>query len=305
MMKRILPLLMLIGVITFSGCIGQTTQKQTGSNGLIINDFSLSPPDMITGESTELYIEVQNVGGDTAYLKKITVFGVDTRDSATASDLQWGTSKSFTENLNEELVPPDPSTGFEGDFYSDSWTLQAPTGVKAETSYDFGTRVEYSYTTTFTGFIRLMEDNYLKTLPREERDNIQKVGGVVNPSITAGPLSVAAASGRHFIIRTSDAAGDRMIKFKVTNVGSGFPYGADVNANLYQVTITSLTTDLHACDSNITLSKGKTGMFSCNMTIPSATDFSGKKKVDKAFALKITYNYFLDSSVSATVKPGV
>jgi hypothetical protein len=302
MMKRILPLLMLIGVIVLSGCVGQDGTQPTGTNGLIIKDFSFSPPGVITGESTELYIEVQNVGGDTAYLKKITVFGVDT--ASTANELQWGSSKSFAVNLAEDLIPPDPSTGFEGDFYPDSWPLQAPTGVKAKTSYDFGVRVEYSYTTTFTGFIRLMEDNYLKTLPREERDTIQKVGGVVNPSITAGPLSVAAASGRHFIIRTGDNSSDRTIKFKITNVGSGFPYGNDINANLYQVTITSLTQGLFDCDNNVTLSKGKTGMFSCQISTPSATDFSGKNKLDKAFALKLTYNYFLDSSASIIVTPG-
>jgi hypothetical protein len=306
-MKKILPLLMLIGIVLFSGCVGQTTTTTTGTNGLIISDFSFSPTSILPGETTELYLDAQNVGGETAYLKKVTVFGVDSISGA-ANALQWGlpTGENFIEDKTsnpDDLIPPDPSTGFEGDFSDFTWHPQAPTGVKAETNYDFEVRVEYGYSTTYTGFIRLMEDSYLNTLPRDQRENLQKVGGVVNPSVTGGPLTVAAASGRHFVIRSGDVGGDRTIKFKVTNVGSGSPYGNSISTDLYKISVTG--TNLN-CDLSMTLSRGKTGIISCTFNSPAATDpsIAGKNKIDKAFSIKLDYNYFVDSTATITVKPG-
>ena len=302
--KALIPLSLLAIATILAGCIGQESARVVGTNGIIIKDFGFDYSPIYAEETTGLTLTLQNVGGEKATLKAIDVFGVDA-PAATPGNLTWGygTGDTFSLTPTDELLPPDPTTGFDGEEYFQEWIPEAPAGIKSSTTYEFQTRVKYLYSSTFTGKIQVVHNDYLRTLTPEEREALIKVGGVQDASITAGPLSLAAASGRHFIIRTDDIAEPRSIKFKITNVGSGFPYKTPWDtANLHYVTVTSDEGDIDCtAPQDIKLARGKTGVISCTFTSPADGTFTNK--IDKYFSVTLDYGYYVDSAASITVNP--
>lgn len=302
-MRKLVPLILLIGVSIVLGCTmpgGETTTIGV-SNGIIITDFSFDYSPIYAGDQIGLNIELQNVGGEEGTLDTITVFGQDLAGSP--DPLRWSTTDPETVSPGELLYPPDPVTGAEGDFYTEQWLLNAPTGVRAPTNYDFQVRSEYTYDTVYTGTIRIIESNYLRTISAEERDALIKQGGVVSSSVTGGPLIISAASGRHFIVQEGAGADTKTIKFKITNVGSGNPYGGTITPdNLYVVTVTGTEGFVTGtCDPDTTLARGKTGVIKCDIAIPAEASFTNKQ--DRNFQLTLTYQYYIDSAAQITINP--
>jgi len=307
MLKRaLIPLSLLASIAILSGCTDIFTGggvALTGTNGIIIRDFGFDYSPIYSEETTGLTLTLQNVGGEEGTLQAIDIFGVDA-PAATPGLLTWGygTGDDFSLTPTDELLPPDPTTGFEGEEYFQEWIPEAPTDIKSPTTYDFQVRVKYLYSSTFTGKIQVVHNDYLRTLSAEEREALIRVGGVQDASITAGPLSLAAASGRHFIVRTGDTAEDRAIKFKITNVGSGFPYKTPWSTtDLHKVTVTADEGIDCSGAGDIKLSRGKTGVISCDFTSPAAADVTNK--VDKYFSVTLSYGYYVDSAASITVNP--
>jgi hypothetical protein len=296
-------LFFLTSIVVISGCIGQGEKVPTGS-GIIIKDFYFDYTPIYVNDTIGLNLELQNLGGVKGYINKITIFGVDWKYGGSGA-LVWGVPQGEDFVLNEtsaelpvSLAPPDPTTGFEGEIWSWNWFLQAPGGLKSPTTFDFQVRVEYNYSTTYTGTIRIIDSDYLRTLPEDERNKLIQEGGVVESTVTSGPLSVSAASGRHFIVQTT---GDkRAIRFKVSNIGGGFPFIENTTKGLYQVRITDNMT-LFDCDSEFRMSRGKTGWFKCYIQVPSKGEFVNK--LDKKFSVKLVYDYYVDSATSVTVNP--
>lgn len=312
-MKKSL-LILLVFVLLISGCIGGIGEGPIATNGIIIKDFSFDYSPIYAKEQVGLTIELQNVGEERGELKKVTVYGVDYKGGS-SSELSWGLpGETFTMDASHSdfpenpLFPPDPTTGFEGDIWYYSWLPQAPTRIRTLTDYTFDVRVQYSYSTTYTGTIRIINDNYLRTLSNDEREKLVKQGGVVESSITGGPLSISGTSGRHFIVRSS-SSDKRDMKFKVINVGSGFPYD-DVNSNdiidtseLHVVRVGSpIPNDFITCTkSKIKLSRGKDGILPCTIIVPGTGDVINK--MDKKFSITLFYEYYVDGKTSITVNP--
>jgi len=312
MKSALIPLCLLASIVILSGCIGGVGGGGVtpGTNGIIIKEFGFDYSPIYSGESTGLTLTLQNVGGEKAILKEIEVFGIDTGTpaSSTAGTLTWGygSGDSFIlTGIDQELLPPDPTTGFEGEEYFQEWVPESPTGIKSPTTYDFQTRIKYLYTTTFTGKITVVDDAYLRSLPTDQREALIKVGGVQDASVTGGPLALTAASGRNFILRTGEGGTARSIKFKIANVGSGYPYKDPwSNDNLHIVTVTGeegINCSVGTTDADIKLSRGKTGVISCEFTPPVQGTFSNK--IDKMFSVTLSYGYYVDSSASITVNP--
>ena len=180
MLKRALILLCLLAsVAILSGCIGQTKQP-TGTNGIIIKDFGFAITPIYSGETADLTLTLQNVGGEKGTLQEISIFGVDYGDEAGALTWGEGSGDSFEQTFGatDVLIPPDPTTGFEGDEHFAEYIPESPTGIKSSTTYDFQARVKYLYTTTFTGKITIVKDEYLRSLPAEQRDALIKVSSL-------------------------------------------------------------------------------------------------------------------------------
>jgi hypothetical protein len=285
------------------------------TDGVIITDFSFENSPVYANDNAGLRLEIQNVGGSKAELKKIQIYGVDF-SSGISSENKWGL-KGGIQELNEsyinaslsskgELIQPDPSINFEGakDYYE--WRLQAPKVVTSETNYDFRTRVEYDYETTYSGTIRVINDNYLQTLSEEDQQKLFNTGGIVSSVLTNGPISVTPYSGRHFIISPGEDEEERIIKFKIENVGKGYPYVGDMTNGNYCININEITGDvIYDCNiSNpgypkIKLSSGKSHTIDCKFKPP--TDVINK--IDKPFQIKFEYSYYVDASATIKVKP--
>ncbi len=300
--KALIPLSLLVIVATLAGCPELPGgDRLTGSNGIIIKDLGFDYSPIYADEQVGLSMEVQNVGGEIGEVQGILIFGADIADGCgSEGDLQWCTDDDTSLTLTDELIPPDPSTGMEGDFAYYDWLMESPTGVKAPTTYTFEIRLDYGYSTVYTGTMLLVEQDYLTTLAPEDREQLIKAGGVVDAFTTAGPLSITAASGRHFIFRSGSTPDARDIKFRVTNVGSGFPYDGDkTDDNLYTVRITD-SIGVTDCDSTKTLSRGKTAVITCNYD-PSGETFTNK--LEKQIQITLEYEYYVDSAASITVNP--
>ncbi len=307
-MKNLLPLLILIAVVAFSGCMSQppTTQiacKGAGAtDGIAITDFSFDyAPN--AGESTGLTLEVQNNGGDTGTLLGVDVFGPET-NIGEATDFKWGASESLTQTLNEELEAPDPEISMTGGSWPKVWTLTAPKSLVTDTEYTFNARVKYRYTTTFTAVLTIMKSEYLRSLSSDDRKSLIDSGGLSQQCSSGGPLSVSGTSSTHFV----DPSGEKTIRFKIDNVGNGYPYCVsseddcgntlDPGATMYHVKVKSPEGGyLTNCESDKILSKGKSVVFSCKFNAPEFTN-----KLDITFSIPITYDYYVDSAAPVTVK---
>jgi len=302
-MERILLLLFLISILLISGCVEQPFEGAI-TEGIKINEFSPDRSTIYTRDSVGLNLEVQNVGEVPGTLREVMVYGVDTVSGSTPNPSKWAEgSPVFDLTMDEILDPSSPSFDFEGESRSFRWKPKAPTDIKTPTTYDFRVRVKYDYETRYMGTIRVVKASYLDTLPEDERENLIKQGGVVSSSVTGGPLSLSVLKGRHFIIYEGETTQSRPIKFEITNVGSGFPYsGEDIGPDtMYKVNIFAASGDGFTCPigTNIKLSKGESGIFSCNFNPPASI----QSKVDMLISITFDYNYATDAVTLITVNP--
>jgi len=302
-------------VLFVSGCIGQGPVASVScpgagaSNGLVIADFSFAYSPIYAGEKIDLDMAVENVGGETATLTSVEIFGPDTvMDEATG--LQWESDQNVLLGPNEILEAPDADLEIPGEEYTQMWVLRAPAGLATRTPYTFNSRIKFKYETTFSAILTAMTSNYLRTLSVEGRNKMIDAGGLSQQCTSGGPILITAASGRHFV----DPAEGTSITFKVSNVGSGYSYwkdgatvpplddGATVppldDDTRYKIKIGSgAGVDCTDAANPITLSKGKTGAFKCKFN-PGAI----QNKKDITFSIPIHYYYYVDSSADIMVE---
>jgi len=301
-MKKLLPLLLLTLVVAVSGCVGQPTTPAgitcAGSgmtNGISITDFSFDFAEIYGGEAVGLTFTAENLGGTSGTLLGAEVFGPTINEGGVATDLAWGCPApcDLTLTIDQVLDAPNVDLSIPGGMYTNVWTFEAPTGLGAEAGYDFNVRTTYSYVTNFVGVLTVMSSSYLRTLPEEERKTLIQAGGLSQQCHSGGPLALEAAAGTHFVDPTP---GDtKTIRFKVTNVGGGYPYyptPLDPVTTMYKVHINPTSGEVTCPDQTITLSKGQTGTFSCTFSPSSAVT----NKRDITFTISMDYNYWTDRS---------
>jgi hypothetical protein len=296
---RKLMMLSLILIVLFAGCVEQEISI-TGDikDGVVIKEFSFDSSTVYGGDRVGLNLEIQNIGEVYANITDISLFGPE-----------WATDEinPSPNIIGVELRPSEPELDFEGDLRYTRWILKTPEDIRTGTEYSVGTRVVYDYETKYMGTIRIVTEDYLETLPEEERVALLESSGVISASTTGGPLSVSPVKGRNFVVSEGYRDDSRPIRFKVTNVGSGYTYTDDIGD--YQVYISSEGKDLSRCgvveDSQITnpikLSKGKDRIFSCNFKIPKIKEVPNR--VDKPFSITFDYNYYVDGMTSINVEP--
>jgi hypothetical protein len=305
-MKKLLPLLLLTLVVIVSGCVGQQTTPTlscTGAgitSGIMITDFSFDFNEIYGGESVGLQMTVENLGGADGTFQSYQLFGPDFGPGA----MQWEvTSGSGSESdLDISLSAPNPDLEIPGGMETFLWTIQAPSGLTVETPSNFNVRTTYEYITSFSGVLTVMNSNYLRSLPPEERTALIQSGGLSAQCHSGGPLKIEAAAGTHFVDPESST---KKIRFKVTNVGAGYPFYQDgADSNFDDITDTSMyrihilpTTGTVVCDEDTkTLSRGQTGTFDCEFTAPTPT-----AKTDYTFQVDIEYYYWQDSATAIRV----
>jgi len=309
-MKRLLPLLLLIAAIGIAGCAGIGNQGGgtqelacTGAgmtDGILITDFSFDFNQIYGGESVGLTLTVENEGGSTGTLQSYQLFGPDFGTGTMQWEITSGTATATS--LGKSLSAPNPDLNIPGGMETVLWTIKAPSGLTVETPQNFNIRTTYEYSTVFSGILSVMSSSYLQSLPADQRKTLIQSGGLSASCYTGGPIQVEAAAGTHFV---DPAGASKTIRFKVTNVGAGFPfYGltsnyADITpATMYRVHVADQTSGPVTCTGigDITLSRGQVGTFECTFTAatPSA-------KTDYNFQISLTYYYWQDSSAAIKV----
>jgi hypothetical protein len=287
-MKKLLLILVLVFLL--SGCVEQPVNVEKKVNdGIMIKDFSFDSSTVYENDNIGLNFEVQNVGEYAGTLQRIIIFG------------GWP-DIDYDDSPNKVLVPSDSNTGFEGEGYSFRNKYPAPE-VDSKIGYTVGTRIIYSYQTTYSGTLRIMTDRYLETLPENERNGLINSGGIVSSSVTGGPLVVRPMQSKSFIIYDNSESVSSTIVFEVDNVGSGFPNDG-ITVNEESMYIVSIDDQYGIDDCNldestdIKLSKGKKRLFSCSFDKSGITS-----KEDILFSITLGYNYYVDRSTSITVLP--
>jgi len=295
MMKKLFMFLLLVTVVTISGCIGQGPTI-TGGPGIVITDLSVDYTPIYAGDQVGWNLEVQNQGEYDTSVDRVTWFGIDLTT--------WGFTGTSPDTTSHAVTAADPVTGFEGGTWFTTETITSPSTIASTTSFDLGVRIEYTYQTDYTATIRVVDPTYLRTLSKEDRDAMIRSGGIRESQSTAAPIDMKAASGAHFIARGADTP--ITIPFRVTNVGPGLPYRADKSSatdavadGLYEIQISSTSGIDCTGAGNIILSRGKNGGFGCILTVPgTVANFE-----DRSFSLTLRYRYYVDGSTSLTVNP--
>ncbi len=305
-MKKLLPLLLLGIVVAFAGCVGQgpavgvvTCAGEGITRGIEVSDFTFDFNEIYGGEAVGLTFTAENMGGASGTLIGAELFGPSINEGAVAGNLTWGCPGACDLTDPTDLItgdalnPPNYDLDIPGDMTTYVWTLQAPEGLGAEAGYDFNIRTEYNYETNFVGILTVMSSSYLRTLPEEERKALIKAGGLSQQCYSGGPIALTAAAGTHFV--DVEPGEDKTIRFKVTNVGGGYPFypaPLDPTTSMYKVHINPTSGAVTCSDQTITLSRGQTGTFSCTFSPTSAVT----NKEDITFTIKLDYNYWLDKS---------
>jgi hypothetical protein len=297
-MKRILALLMLIGVVLASGCVGQTTTTPVaGTNGLVISDFSPDSNKVMAGDTINLNLEVQNVGGAPADTVTANIYGVPIGPGAFDWSLESG-EQTFT--LANQLLPPEE--GIPGEIATYVWTLRAPKGVKSDTTNTFDLRINYDYSTDVTGVLTFVSQDYWNSLTKEEKAALASKAGVSQLTQTGGPLSIILYAGqrsRPFVIDPSVT----MYKLRITinNVGGGEPSGPIRLNQASSSTGVTIACPPEISDPGVTLSRGKTASFSCDINLGEAAMAIANKQ-DFTISLSFNYGWRVDSSSDITVQ---
>jgi hypothetical protein len=309
-MKRLLPLLLLIAAIGIAGCAGIGNQGGGGTqelactgagmtDGVTITDFSFDFNQIYGGESVGLTLTVENLGGATGTLQSYQLFGPDFGTGTMQWEVTSGTPTAT--GLAKSLSAPNPDLNIPGGMDTILWTIKAPSGLTVETPQNFNIRTTYEYSTAFSGILSVMSSSYLQSIPSDQRKTLIQSGGLSASCYTGGPIQVEAAAGTHFV---DPAGATKTIRFKITNVGSGYPfYGGtssytDITpAYMYRIHLNGGTSGPVTCtDQDITLSRGQVGTFECDFTAPTPT-----AKTDYNFQISLTYYYWQDSSAAIKV----
>lgn len=295
MIKRILPLFMLIGVIVASGCIGQQQTTPTGTNGLVITDFSPDATTLMADDTVNLNLEVQNVGGAKATDVNANIYGV----TIGTGDFDWKmTSGEQNFQLTNQLLPPEQ--GIPGELTTYVWTLRAPRGIKSDTVYSFDTRIDYKYSTDVTGIVTFVSQDFWNSLSKSEKDALASKAGISQLTQTGGPLSVTLYAGvrqRPFVVDPNQT--EYSLRITINNVGSGEPVDTIKLVSALTSTGIRVVCPDTVYNPGVKLSRGKTASFSCKLYLDN-TGITNKQ--DFTISLSFNYDWRVDSSTDITVQ---
>ncbi len=209
-MKKFIPILTLVLIVIVSGCTNNTPTVSS-TEGVIINEFSADDTVLDSGDTTTVYLEVENVGGVEATDVKAYLFGVD----------DWNVQPSAMQSLGN-LRAPDIRTNVPGEIKMSVWTLTAPAipqGVKQ--SFPITVRVLYGYKTTASGQMQLYSEYEWKRLAAKGQISSSNIIPVENSN---GPIHVSIQGPDKYEVRGND---EIPIVVTFTNEGSGDPVKQD------------------------------------------------------------------------------
>ncbi|RLJ01624.1 MAG: hypothetical protein DRP11_04110 [Candidatus Aenigmatarchaeota archaeon] len=297
----------LIGGCTVPGIpegVGGGGGAITGT-GLVITDFSPDFSSVRSGDSLELYLEVENRGQAPAVGPFAYLYGINMDD--------WGSDDSdrvhyLANDLSGTLEPPDENLGVPGEVSDTSWSLTAPDvdpGIKS--TYEPRVRVFYKYTNGATARIPLISES--------EADRMRSAGEALPSSVdiitTAGPIGVEVTARAPVIIKSGSDNSFRTI-VRLTNLMGGSPYNPDKHGdteigqddlNIVRATLSVSSGTIDCGDGpdtsftkDVSLRRG-TGTVSCDIDPPDTV----ATREDMTLKVELEYGYMVDSVTSIEV----
>lgn len=298
-MKKALVLIAVAAVLFSSGCLN-TGKTITTGRGVQVNIFEPDFPELEAGDTFDLYLEVENIGGTDATNTYAHLYDIDTSE--------WGLSGSESVSIGT-LSAPDELSGTPGEIGDAKWDMTAPTGLSKGVTYTYTPKVRllYGYQTVATANIPLMQKDEYSRL--KERDMLDVPA--VTTEVSKGPLAVTISARSPIVIddydedtvefrvnvdilekggvidpewETSDSAitSEEMDKLKIKISASGVDSAVDCPA--------------YGTDEKVTLRRGASLVYTCEL---KAKEFSATTTVPVTVVLN--YNYLQDLSTELKV----
>jgi hypothetical protein len=216
-LKTILPVLFLVLLIGFAGCLQPKQEtsapKSIGigsTKGVEITEFSsLSYID--SAEPLDVILYVQNKGDSTATNIKADIYQHSgfIRDADKATRIEGG-----------DLAPPDKEFEIPGDVFSQSWPLKAPT-VESDQTRSVISQVSYSYSSRASTNIQLVG--------KTEWDNRGGAGAFTTYSTSSeAPVTLKMIEVPAIRVSTPEKTKKVPIDILLENTGTGVIVGKDV-----------------------------------------------------------------------------
>jgi hypothetical protein len=203
--------LSLLFLIVISGCVSQPVRVDK-NNGLVINEFSLEPSRISSGEDFVAYLEVENVGGTTATNAKAEILNVNWLEGTPDEpDQKWSYGVRF--------LPPNLEYKTPGDVRTTDWNLKGPLLPEGiEHDYDLKARVTFTYKTSGAINILSLERNeYYRRLQKDETFGELKVTN------TFAPVQINAVGPYPTVIDADSDENEFTYILEFINVGDGVP----------------------------------------------------------------------------------
>lgn len=315
-MKKLLFLLLIIPFVFLAGCtmIGQDACSQNPTScqgvpaGVIIKEFSPDFSEIMSGESVTFNIFMENIGGSEATGIKALLFGLNPDE--------WKATEPWEQDL-DSLMAADPERNLAGGTYGFSWEVQSPENLRVTNPYTANIRVHYKYFTYSKATFHFITNDYLYSLPTDQRDAESKSAGLSKISTTpSAPITITITAGSRALIVYKD---EEAFTFQITikNAGGGNPFNVDASSyppvlkdDLYKVKVKISTVEWPqiSCSSltgvtegTITLTRGEQKTLSCIATVNKNKIATAGGKVDYTMDIDLNYGYFIDRSTSITV----
>lgn len=292
--RLLIPLTLVAAVVLLSGCTlpGITLPgigAPTGiASGVIVKDFRPDISEIYAGDMASFYLTVENVGEQDAENVNIRLFGLGT---------DWE-GVPATEPTIDILQRSQPDFNVPGGLYDTTFTVTSPDRAKGK--YQASVRVTYEYSTEASGNLKVYNNEYLKTIPREA-ETIMKSSALESFDVTNAPVTIALAGVARPLIYREDATNVATITIQISNIGQGYPYtGDDIDSR--NVTIDSITVYRENCDNWDKINKGPkiprdgSASFACKFELEPVDEYT-----TVPIYINISYNYYVDATTSINV----
>lgn len=293
--NKILIIVALIAIILLSGCVGEKPKVDV-NDGLQFNEFSSDFTEMYDDEGTNIYVEVQNVGGTTASGVRARLYGISA----------WTVTGNNPKNL-PDLDPPVLETSIPGEFAQYTWSIdppELPQGLSG--TFRVSGRVRYDYSTSSSSLIKVISKTQLDLLRRMGK--LEEVP--VETTNSYGPIKISVDIFSPITVDENPT--EKMMTIYIRNVGSGLPFDyakewptiddiGKVNLKITPMGGVTIKDCSGIASGVVTLRRGyETAKIACTLSIPLSL-VAGVPEETVTLTMKANYGYYIDKSVDIKV----
>ncbi len=210
--KEIFIVLIAVSLVFISGCIEFGEQEEEVGYGVEITSFDAIPPEVFSGDSFDLLLDVRNMGDRTA-------------------DDVWANIERSGGITNvegfDDVMPLDPPTDeFQGEMHTFTASANAPQISIGPEDVNVRARVYYDYKTDSRVLLPVIgKDEYAMRL--EVNDPIPEMGV---SRMSRGPISVGIDGPSPVLVDEDDTTFRFYIEGR--NIGGGVPYLTEAHGDV-------------------------------------------------------------------------